>query len=690
MSDNKDKSKIIIDTVKSEDDDFKLGRTSLSNQIRKSVSDYRPNEEQKKKRRYKGSKVSFTSKYNNSSQFGDSLKKDKRRLTDAECKDLSLVDPYISSIINTRVSQVTPLADRAGSKFDKGIRVVDIQRLDKDSFENEQEYEDALKIREAEKEAILSWILNCGTADKDVLDEIYKGADPTFKYSGLKDYFQAQTRNLLTFGRMGRQNFRATDGTIVGFRPVPVETIEPVRPGEDVHLTGVNDQTTFQSVEDVKKYNKINEFDKPIAFVQVIDGFQANFFTDRDLVINNYQVQSFVDLNGYPLSPIEFALFLVYMNQHCLSYLRNQFVKGVLTKSMLVLTSTDPSVNISDEDLVTFKAEMQNYASRTDNSSAIPVLAGPIKVDNVRLNDSMKDMEWPTLSNMIIRALCSAYQISPLEAGFGQLGDSAGLGDVSKDNELIQGEERGLRLISDILLSDISDAVFDNFPQAKERYKIELVGIGNESREGVLQRQLQEQQTTATMNDMLSESDKNRLLSYGGDVPLNSLFHNNVVRYMKMGVFMEHYLGEKGASEKPEYDFIIDPSLNQAYQAEKWKMTAMNAKQTELALAQSEGQLQLMNQQMQQGQHQMEMEKQQADMAQEQQAHEQEMAQLGANQDQQEQEQQEEPQPEMEKSEDQDERGLLEALMSKSESMLKSWNNTQEKIMTEGFDKIEK
>ena len=664
MTDKKDeKSKIHISSLDTEDG-YKLGRNSITEQIKKSMGDYRPNEEEKKKRKYKGSKVVFTSKYNSNVNFGDSMSKEGRRLSDQELKDLAGIDPYIAAIINSRVTQISGMADRSASKFDKGVRVIDIQRLDRDDYENDESYEEALKIRESEKEAIMRWILSCGTTDKAALDEIYKGADPMFKHCSLKNYFQAQSRNLLTFGRAARQNLRATDGTIVAFRPMPVESIKPVKPYEKVHISPVDSSTSFQSVEDANKYNKLPEFDRPISYVQDIDGFQSNFYTDEDLKMMYYQVQALTDLNGYPLSPIEFALFLVYMNQHCLSYLRNQFVKGVLTKSMLVLTSTDPSVQISQEDLATFKAELQNYASRTDNSSAVPVLAGPIEVNNVRLNDNMKDMEWPTLSNMIVRALCSAFQISPLEAGFGQLGDSAGLSSGDKDYDLIQGEERGLRLLVDIMMEDINEAVFDNFPSAKEKYKVELNGVGNETREGVINRQVQEMNTTATMNDLLAESDKNRLLSVGGEVPLSPTFHNSVVRYMKYGVFLEHFFGEENASKKPEYDFLVDPSLNQAYQAAKLQTQEMAAQAQALQLEQQKQQLAQADQQMQMAQQQAEMAQQQA------------------------QQPQEEQKPELEKSDDND-RSLLDALLNKSESMLKSWNNAQEEIMSQGIDKEE-
>jgi hypothetical protein len=254
-------------------------------------------------------------------------------------------------------------------------------------------------------------------------------------------------------------------------------------------------------------------------------------------------------------------------------------------------------------------------------------------------------MEWMQVEQTVIRALCSAFQISPIEAGFGQLGDNAGMGQGSRDYELVQGEERGLRLLVDIMIEDINDAVYQNFPEARKRYKVSAFGIGNETREGVIQRQTQELQTTATLNSLFSDSDKNRQFEFGGDVPLSPLFHQNVARYMTYGKFMESYFGMEGASKRPELDFIIDPSLNQSYQQLKMGMQQMQAQQQALGL---------------QGQ-QMQLEMQQAQMQQAQQP------QQGQGQPQQQPEEQQ-------KSEDVElEKAWEESMKTNHESLLKSW-----------------
>ena len=572
----------------------RLGRTMMSKSDVQKI-----NEEEFKKRKYKQSKVKFGSRFNTRMGVGDSLSKEPKRLSDAELKELSLIDPYIGAIINTRVAQISSFGGQSESKFDKGVRVLDLEEIRREDFETEEAFERELKLREAEKKAILEWVLYCGTTDKKVLDQMYEAADPTFKFCSLKDYFQAQTRSLLTFGRSARQNLLNSDGTICAFRPTPIETIKQVKFGSKVHVTAVSD-IAQQSEVDAEAYNKIPVNEKPIAYVQEVDGVQTGFFTEEDLKVVYYQVQSFLDLNGYPMGPIEFALFLVYIHQHTLSYLRNQFVKGQLSKSMIVVRPTDPSVKISDEDIESFKMEIQNLATRTDNSSVIPVIGGPVELELIKTTESPKDMEWLQVEQTVIRALCSAFQISPIEAGFGQLGDSSGMGQGSRDYELVQGEERGLRLIVDIMMEDVNDAVYQNFPEAKKRYKVAAFGIGNETREGVIQRQTQELQTTATLNSLFSDSDKNRQFEFGGDVPLSPLFHQNVARYMTYGKFMESYFGIDGASKRPELDFIIDSGLNQSYQQLKMGMQQMQAQQQALGLQGQQMQLEMQQAQMQQ------------------------------------------------------------------------------------------
>jgi hypothetical protein len=545
-------------------------------------------------KRAKRVRAEFTSDVSgiSSSMMGDTFDRPMGRLSDADQLELVKVDPIIGAIVNTRVNQASPLGDRSESMFDKGVRILDTKMPKEVDYEDRALYLQECKRREIIRDRMMSWVLTCGEDDTETLDKIYIDSDKTMKMCTLKQYMQSQSRALLSCGRCATQMIRDTEGKMLIFRPAPVESIKPVRPGHNVYLSQMrgmsNEVSNEESIEAVESYNKINAAEKPIAWVQELGGRQVAFFTERDMFISYYQMQAQLDLCGYPLSPIEFALYLVYIHQHSLNYLRNQFTKGLLTRSMVCITTKDPEVELGEEDLSRFKRELQNLASRTSNSSVIPVISGPIDVNIKPFDLGPKDLEWQALEQTAIRMICSAFQIAPNEVGFGLLGDPAGLsGDASKDNELVQGEERGLRNLVDIIIESLNHCLYDRFPEAKEEgFKLVAVGLGSETRMAMLQRLQAEQGLTATMNDLLSQSEKNVTVDYGGNVPLNPLFHSGVVKYMHYGVFMEHFFGEKGASQRPDYDFLIDPNLNQMYQSLKTGGREAMIAQNQMAIAQ--------------------------------------------------------------------------------------------------------
>lgn len=525
-----------------------------------------------------------------------------RRIQDTEQKELAQIDPYISSIITNRCAQGAVIGYPSDSKFDKGTRILDISPPDEQDFNTDEEYKAECKRHEAQQKAILKWVLNCGTTDQDIVNYAFQGGDLTFKNCTLREFLEAQIRNLLTFGRCATQIFRNEDGVPVLFRPVPVETIQNVANGEDAYIAS-GEETMDQSKQDVAEYNAITKNERPIAYVQTIDGNHVNFFTEDDLHVWHWQKQALFDLNGYPLSPIEQAIYMVFVHQQTLNYLRNQFVKGMGNKGLITIESTMPGVEISDADLEDFRQQFHNFVTRNDNSAVVPVIGGPLKVNYIPLSSTPRDMEFLQVEEHVIRALCSAFQISPQEMGYGHLSLPQGsLTAANKQEDIIKGEERGLRMLLDIIYDGINRIIYLNFPEASDQYRATYVGVGEDTRDSVINRQQMELNTTATMNSLMADSEKTDTVPFGGDVPLAAAFHANVVRYMKFGEFREHFYKEDGASKRPEYDFIIDPNLNQAYQSLKVTPLQMQQAQASMAAEGQKMQLEMQEAQMQQPQ----------------------------------------------------------------------------------------
>jgi hypothetical protein len=362
----------------------------------------------------------------------------------------------------------------------------------------------------------------------------------------------------------------------------------------------VAEETSPESTKDIVDYNVLPQATRPAAYVQQVDGRKINFFTEYDLKVSYFQKQAYFDLNGYPLSPIEQAIYMVFIHQQTLGYLRNQFLKGLATKGILNLESTEATAQLSDEDLAQLRREFHNFVNRNDNSAAIPVISGPVKVNFVPLNPSPQDMGFLEIEEHVIRALCSAFQISPQEMGYGHLSGSSngGLNQANKQEEIVRGEERGLRMLLDILYDLVNEVVYENFPEAKELLRVTYVGVGEDTRDTVIARHAQEMETTATLSSLWADSEKTDPVPFGGDVPLSTTFHANVVKYMKYGEFREYFFGDEGAASKPEYDFIIDPNMNQAFQQLRAQPIELQQEASELQIQQQEMEVQGAEQQM--------------------------------------------------------------------------------------------
>lgn len=538
------------------------------------------------------------------------------RITDEEQKALAQWDPYISAIISKRVAQGAVIGRASDSKFDKGVRIKDLQAPKQEDFEDEKEFKQAVAKRETQMKLYLDWALHCGYYEPSFLNTVFYAADQMWKSTSLSEYVAAQIRNLLTFGRYGRQTFRDEHDVPVLFRPIPIETIQPLHVYTDAHV-GTGEETYPQSELDAEEFNAIEKQARPPAYIQVIDGQKSNFFTDRDLQVKFFQKQALYDLRGYPLSPIELAIYMVFIHQQTLGYIRNQFIKGIATKSFITIETTDPNYKLDDEALDELRRDFHNYILRTDNSAVTPILAGPIKVNVQSFHATPRDMEFLQLEDHIIRAICAAFQISPHEMGYGNLGaPDGGISQSSKQEELIRGEEAGLRSLLDVVFDDLNELMCEAFEGFGENFRLIYVGVGEDTRDAVIQRSISELQTTATMNSLFADSDRTETVPLGGDVPLSAAFGAAVIARMTYAEFRYHYLKDKGALNNPAYDFIVDPNLNQAYQALKVQPMEMQQEAAQVALEGQKQQIQATSQQMDMQAQQGQMQMQQAQMGQ--------------------------------------------------------------------------
>lgn len=548
------------------------------------------------------SKAVFSLESRNAST--NSLFEKKGRMSDKELRELAYYDSIISLIIDTRANQSMSFGRKSANKYDRGFVLREVIPVQLDASISEEEKAEEVKFRTELCNLIVKFVLNCGTTNKKILDHVFQGSDTTFKYCNLADFLGAQARNLLVYGRCATQIIRSKEGVPVLFRPVPVESIFRVLDQAEVSLSGNDKDVADQSKDDLKDYKNIEEGRRPIAYVQRIDGKNVAFFTENDLVVTYLQKQAHENLDGYPMAPIEKAFYAVSMHFYAQQYLQNSFTKGLATKGIINLKTQEAGV-VSPEQAEAFRKLFSNYVARNDNSATIPIVAGPIDVEFVPLNITAKDLEFNNLYQRVLMIVCGAFQISPQEIGFGAL-DSAKptMGDTGKQEQIVQGEERGLRQLMESLFDLLNDLVGDSFQQAKDILKLEPIGLGQNTKEADLALYKEELQTSGTFGKIWSDSERLDVFPFGGDVPTSPLFHASVAKYMKMSELRYHFFHDKTALKDPALDFFIDPALNDAYQKQRGKIPEMQAEQMKMQTEQLEMQMQQAQQQKQNGQDQ--------------------------------------------------------------------------------------
>ena len=187
--------------------------------------------------------------------------------------------------------------------------------------------------------------------------------------------------------------------------------------------------------------------------------------------------------------------------------------------------------------------------------------------------------------------------------GYGHLGLSGqgGQTQVGKQVDIIYGEETGLRMLLDVIYDGINGIVFEHFQEGRETFAIGYTGVGEDTRDQVTSRNVNELNTTATMNALWSDSDRTDPFPFAGDAPLCPHFNQFIVKNMKYWEYRKYFLHDKDAENNPAYDFIIDPSMNQVYQQLKVTPLQQQQMESQMQLAMQAQQTAAMGQQAQQG-----------------------------------------------------------------------------------------
>lgn len=390
-------------------------------------------------------------------------------LPDRMLKRLALTDGLVAAILQVRSSQVAPFGRPLESRFGYGYRIEPKASSEFDSLDQATKEDLQVRIKKATK-----LLATCGHTS---------GLDDNEQMS-LSTFLSISARNGCLFGRFATEIVKVPDRTgkesFHSFRPVDAGTIYKAIPNSN-------------AVENVRKRALVlleqikNEKLKPEKFkndeyswVQAIDGKPVQAFSHDELhVYNRYPVTD-IELNGYPLTPLDTAIAEVVMHINITSYNRMYFQTGRASKGMLVINSDD----IDASTVADLKQQFNAQINSVSNSFKMPVFKVGVndKVEWRPIDSSgNRDMEFQFLSDNNARAILSAFQMSPDEIpGYNHLSKGTNAQGLCLHPDSKVFVPSGLKSLNDILATqkELDTSVWTGLDWVKA--KIFRTGIKSE------------------------------------------------------------------------------------------------------------------------------------------------------------------------------------------------------------------
>lgn len=333
-------------------------------------------------------------------------------LPDILIKRIRIVDDLIAAITLGRAHQCAPFGNQLQDRFSYGFRIEPdfSSGFDKLSEEKKQEIKD--KIPKIEKR-----LATCGGTSK------WNEEDQM----SLSTFLHLQAANAVTFGRFATDIIwgKTLNGEkkFYAFRPVDPGTIHKAVPAKegDPSQKAIR-KRAFKLLEQItgKKLNPEKNSPDEYAWFQVINGSPVNVYTSDEMIVHNCYPNTDIELNGYPVTPIDSAVSAITTHINITNHNKLYFQNGRSAKGMLVIQSDD----VDGSTLGDIKQQFVAAINSVSNAHRMPIFKVG-KEDDIQwkpIDTSTKDGEFQYLVDQNARVILSAFQMSPDELpGYGHL-----------------------------------------------------------------------------------------------------------------------------------------------------------------------------------------------------------------------------------------------------------------------------
>lgn len=383
-------------------------------------------------------------------------------------RDIVARVPAFSAIVNLRVDQVLQYARYTEEKGSKGYWFVKSnygERTDK--------------------------------ADLAVMRELAKYLDQTgFKYDSdreddLADYLGMLVRETLTIDQIATEMQRNMKGEVIAFRLLDASYIKRVDP----------------------RYGA--RWGKDAKFLQMIDEHVQEVYTNESLIFDYKNKRVDIKFRGWGYSLVEQAIDVITTLLFGFTYVRDQMLRDRVPKGFLSVMG-----DVGQDQLDSLRNYWYAAMSGSGGQWNIPILPSGkdgVGVDFKTMGQSNRDMEYHKLMMFLLSIVAAVAGVDLAELGI-KADDSTSLIGSDTGGRIRASKDRGLAS----MLAFVEQHINKMLRKVTTDYKLQFVGLDDESEAALADLRLKQLGTTSTINELRLSEGKTRIDEPYADQILNA------------------------------------------------------------------------------------------------------------------------------------------------------------------------
>jgi hypothetical protein len=519
-------------------------------------------------------------------EYAALYKQKVRLIPNSFLKKIAIQDDLVAAIVHARANQISSFGKPQPDRFSTGFKI-ELKSHVAERASKEQKEEIAKRIDRAVK-----LIETCGET---------KGWSDRERMT-FSQFLHLQSRNALIFGHFDTEFVHVLDSAtgeerFHSWRPIDAGTIYKAAPysaaAESVRKQA---RLLLQQLKNKRLEPEKFEADE-YAWVQVIEGRPVQAFTDTECVVHNVYPVTDVELQGYPLTPIDTAVASIVTHINIVKHNRLYFENGRAAKGMIVIRSDD----VTEAVVSRIRQQFMASINTVNNSWRMPVF-GVGRQDEINwtpIDSSSRDMEFQYLSDQNARVILSAFQMSPEELpGYAHLArgtNAQALAESNNEWKLEAARDVGIRPLLGHLQDFVNARIMPLVdPELAELAEFRLIGIDAETPEKENVRLQQDMPLHMTFDDVLQQVQKKTIgKQLGGNFFFNPQWQAVVDKYVPVGVVLEQFFGVEGAAKAPQFQYLRDPFWFQWQQIQMQQQMQQQQQQMQQQALQAQQQQQL-------------------------------------------------------------------------------------------------